>query len=67
MLNLCHDALLYATRDQYFKKKGDNDDFVSVNIIIIFYDLGWKEQRNPLIRLCEVANKRCVPSLETDR
>ena len=45
---------------------GDND-FVSVNISIIFYDLGWKEQRYALIRLCKVAHKRGVPSLQTDR
>ena len=32
-----------------------------------FYDLGWKEQRNPLIRLRKVANKRGVPSLQTDQ
>ena len=36
MLNLCHDASLYVTRDQYFEKKGDNDDLISVSIIIIF-------------------------------
>ena len=27
------------------------------------YDLGWKEQRNPLIHLCEVGNKGGVPTL----
>ena len=46
---------------------GDND-FVSVTTSIIFmiWD-GRSKLRNAPIRLCEVANKRGVPSLQTDR